>query len=230
VVGRDDPRADRSSADVDPRWSADEIALVVARGLQQRARQDDEEQAVYGFDHLDELGLHPLLASILADEGWGVWTEQRYPGDRVKTKRSEGRRCDLVLTRAGRPLMSDATAGTLFEGVDEVPPERAYWLEVKTVAQFEEGQAFRRYAAELRGTVTEDIRKIWSDPVIRHGGLLLVLFTADAATAAHDLNEWHEGCRDRGMPVSRPDVVAFPITNRTGNACCTVACAGVRGR
>ena len=40
------------------RFSIWDIADTVAKGLDRRAHADDLEQAVYGFDHLDELGLH----------------------------------------------------------------------------------------------------------------------------------------------------------------------------
>ncbi len=67
------------------------------------------------------------------------------------------------------------------------------------------------------------------DGVIRHAGLALVLFTADAEVADHDLLAWHTKCLDKGLPVRPPSVRGFPITDRVGNGWCAVAVFGVRG-
>ncbi len=214
------------------RWSISEIADAVAEGLAARARADDLEQAVSGFDASDDLGLHPLIHQTLRQAGWGVWPEQRYPSDDLPgghPRRSEGKRCDVVLTRNGLPLRDPLVKGTLFDGQPAADPQQAYWLEVKTVAQFETGGPFRRYSAELLAPVAQDVRKIWSDSLIRHGGLLLVLFTQDSHVAEHDLDVWHRRCLDRGFPVGPPAVRGFVITDRIGNAWCAVAVFGVRG-
>src|SRR5688500_16424576 len=79
-------------------WSPAEIADAVAAGLRARARADELEQAVYGFDALPELALHPILHASLREGGYGVWPEQRYPGGFSRRKLSEGKRCDVVLT------------------------------------------------------------------------------------------------------------------------------------
>ncbi len=97
------------------RWSIADIADCIEAGLRERARADDLEQAVYGFDALDELGLHPLIQRALRAGGYGVWPEQRYPGDWHKRRRSEGRRCDIVLTREGLPLRDPELKDTLFD-------------------------------------------------------------------------------------------------------------------
>ena len=81
-------------------WSPTQLADTIAQSLQAQAEADDLEQAVYGFDHLDELGLHPLIQQALAHGGYGVWPEQQYPSDWNHPRRSEGRRCDVVLTPA----------------------------------------------------------------------------------------------------------------------------------
>lgn len=211
-------------------WSIAEIADAVETGLRARAAADDAEQAVYGFDSLDELGLHPLLAGALRDAGYGVHREQRYPGGWTKRKKSEGIRCDFVLTHDALPLRDPEMAGTIFgAAVDAEEPEGAYWLEVKTVAQFESGGPFRRYSAELFQPVAKDIRKLWSDAVIKHGGLLLVLFTQTREVAEHDLGAWHMRCIDKGYAVGPPAVRGFPITDRVGNGWCAAAVFGVRG-
>ena len=211
------------------RWSTADIADCIETALRGRARADDLEQAVYGFDALDELGLHPLIQSALRKGGYGVWPEQRYPDDWHKRRRSEGRRCDLVLTRHGLPLRDPELKNTLFETQDAEDAAGAYWLEIKTVAQFETGGPFRRYASELLSPVTSDVRKIWNDRVIQHGGLALVLFTQTCEVAAHDLKAWHERCLKRGYPVGPPAVRGFTISDRIGNGWCAVAVFGVSG-
>ncbi len=211
------------------RWFTDEIADAVEAGLKARRGADDEEQAVYGFDALDELGLHPLIQSALRKPGWGVWPEQRYPGDWDKAKRNEGKRCDLVLTQDGLPLRDPQIKQTLFDAAPAADADEAYWLEVKTVSQFETNGPFQRYSAELLTPVADDIKKIWNDPIIRHGGLLLVLFTQNSEVAEHDLAAWHERCVRKGFPVGAPAVRGFQLNNRIGNGWCAIAIFGVRG-
>ncbi len=210
-------------------WSTADIADAVADGLCRRAAQDELEQAVYGFDALDELGLHPLIQQALRDAGYGVWPEQRYPDDQLRPRRSEGKRCDLVLTRDDLPLRDPLIRGTLFDQQPATDPQDAYWLEIKTVAQFETGGPFARYSAELLAPVAQDVRKIWSDSVIRHGGLLLVLFTQNREWAEHDLAVWHDRCLQRGLPAAPAVVRGLPITDRIGNAWCAAAVFGIRG-
>lgn len=211
------------------RWQPPDIADAVAAGLMRQAQQDDAEHAVYGFDVLDELGLHPIIHNALRHEGYGVWPEQRYPGHWHKTKRSEGLRCDLVLTPDNLPLREEAVKDTLFDTGGAVDVQGAYWLEVKTVAQYETGGAFKRYSAELLSPVMKDVKKIWSDGVIQHGGLLILLFTQTQEVADHDLAVWHERCLRKGFPVGVPAVRGLPISDRIGNAWCSVAVFGVRG-
>jgi len=52
-------------------WSIADIADAVAEGLRQQARALDAEQAVYGLDSRDELGLHPILQAALRAAGYG---------------------------------------------------------------------------------------------------------------------------------------------------------------
>ena len=212
-------------------WSPADIADAVFAGLRNVAREENDEQAVYGFDHLDELGLHPLIHRALQEQGYGVWPEQRYPDDWHRSKKSEGKRCDVVITPSPEalPLRDKEVRGTLFDGAAAVDPEEAYWLEIKTVAQHEiEGPA-RRYTSELLSPVVKDIKKLWTDGVICHAGLLLVLFTEHEAVSEHDLNVWHQRCLDRGFPVAAPAVRGFGITDRIGNGYCAIAVFGVRG-
>jgi len=210
-------------------WSTATIADAVADGLQQRAADDDLEQAVYGFDYLDELGHHPIIHQSLRDAGFGVLPEQRYPDDWSRRKRSEGKRCDVVLTFDDLPLRDPQVKDTLFDDNHAVDAEEAYWLEIKTVAQFETGGPFRGYSGELLSTVAADLKKLWSDSCIFHAGLLVVLFTAGQDIATHDLRAWHDKCLERGYPVMPPSVRGFRITDRIGNGWCAIAVFGVRG-
>ena len=210
-------------------WSISDIADAVEAGLRARARADDLEQVVYGFDARDELGLHPLIQQSLGDAGYGIHPEERYPGHWHKRKRSEGLRCDVVLTHDHLPLRDPELKNTLFDTDESEDAETAYWLEIKTVAQFETSGPFRRYTSELLSPVASDVKKIWQDGVIRYGGLLLVLFTHDQATAEHDLQAWHQRCIERRYPVAPPAARGFPITDRIGNGWCAAAVFGVRG-
>ena len=139
------------------RWQTPDIADAVAKGLIRQAKADDAEHAVYGFDARDELGLHPIIQRTLIDDGLGAWPEQRYPGHWHKKKKSEGLRCDLVLTPDARPLRDQTVKGTLFDTGEAVDAAAAYWLEIKTVAQHETSGAFKRYSAELLSPVMLDV-------------------------------------------------------------------------
>ena len=216
-------------------WSIGQLADSISEGLQRCANADDLGQVVYGFDAQDELGLHPLIQASLRDGGYGVWPEQRYPGDGCKSRKSEGKRCDIVLTEGfgddgeALPLRDPELRGTLFDDQPAVDVEDAYWLEIKTVAQHETSGPFVRYSSELLSAVAGDIKKLWNDGVITHAGLGIVLFTESKEIAEHDLMIWHEKCLDRGYPVGGSALRHFPITNRIGNGSCTVGVFGVRG-
>ena len=210
-------------------WSTADIADAVDAGFRARVLAEREEQVVYGFDSWDELQLHPLIHEALRINGWGVWPEQRYPDDRSKRKRSEGKRCDVVLTADGLPLRDPLVKNTLFDNTPAADPESAYWLEVKTVAQFGIEGPFPRYSAELLSPVAQDVKKLWTDSGIMAGGLLLVLFTADEQIASHDLLAWHRRCIERGYPVGAPAIRGFELDDRIGNRWCATAVFGVRG-
>ena len=210
-------------------FSTADIADAVAQGLRQRAAADDAAQVVYGFDGQSELALHPLLHEALRDSGFHVLPEQRYPADWLKPARSEGKRCDIVLTRDPLPMRDPLIRGTLFDDQPASDIEDAYFLEVKTVAQFEAEGPFPRYSAELLSTVTKDISKLHRDAHLIHCGLLLVLFTADEATAEHDLQAWIERAWSKKYPVQPPARRGFAITDRVGNGWCEVAVFAVKG-
>ena len=206
-------------------WDVTQIVRAVGEGLEAEAAELDAEQAVYGIDALDELGLHPLIQRALRAGGYGVWPEQRYPSAREpRRRRSEGRRCDIALSPDGQPLTDPDAEATLFAPPDAWPLEVAYWLEVKTVSQFTTDGPFPHYSKELLSPVAHDLRKLAADRMIFHAGLLLVLFTADEATAEHDLNAWHERAMQKGYPVAPPAARRFSLTERIGNthACCAL--------
>lgn len=210
-------------------WDVCEILDAVTGGLIRAIRAYEQEQAVYGIDALDELRLHPLIRRSLCEGGFGVWPEQRYPSERgPRRSKSEGKRCDLVLTPDGLPLIDPDAEATLFAPEAAVPLEAAYWLEVKTVSQFTVEGPFARYSAELLSPVSRDIRKLAQDRLIFHAGLLLVLFTADRTVAEHDLRAWEARCLEKGYPVAPPLVRHIPITDRLGNTHLAAAVFPVR--
>lgn len=209
-------------------WDYVTIVESVRDELAGRAAEADAEQAVYGIDVLDELALHPLIAAGLRRAGFGVHPEQRYPGERGRRNRSEGKRCDVVLTPDGAGLVDPAAEATLFADRQACELEAAMWVEIKTVAQFTVEGPFKRYSAELLSPVREDVKKLAGDKLIYHAGLLLVLFTADAATAEHDLLAWERRCLDRNYPVAPPIARAFDLTDRIGNGRCSVALFPIR--
>lgn len=210
-------------------WSLAEIADALAQGLARASEEDRVEQAVRGLDSLAEVQLHSRLADVLAAAGYGVEREQRYLGQRSRRRRSEGQRCDLVLTPRGLPLEQEEAAQTLFAPPGAVVPAEALWLEVKVVVQFTEDGPNRSYASDLQQPVRQDVAKLARDSFIAHAAVLLVLFTADETTARHDLDLWGMRCAERGLDVAPPCVRHIPIVDRLGNSVCTVALFRVRG-
>jgi hypothetical protein len=206
----------------DIRWCVADIADAVADGLSRCEAELRAEQAVRGLDALDEVSLHPLLATSLESAGFGAHREQRYVEHRRRRSRAKGRRCDVVLTPDARPLQDPQAAATLFEDPEAVPLREAFWLEVKTVSQFTETGPNAAWSNELLGTVKQDVAKLAGDAGILHAGLLIVLWTADLETATHDLGIWQDRCLSRGLPIAAPSQRHFPIQNRLGNAFCVM--------
>jgi len=200
-----------------------DIADAVAAGLRGRFAQSEREQAVYGPDALDELALHPALAEALANAGFGVHREQRFPADRLRRRVSEGERCDFVLTADNRALVREFSRGTLFDDPDALPLDEAFWLEAKIVSQFTTEGPNRNYSGQLLSAVRDDVTKLAKDPGILQAGLLIVLFTRDASVVEHDLRIWQDRCLQRGLPIGAPALRGFAIPDRIGNAWCAVA-------
>lgn len=183
----------------------------------------------------------------------GDRTTARPTGDQL-ARESERRRCDLVLTpepglRIADPVRTikrrlaheRQAAGTLFEAhaaataAEEeaapqpgtIPPEDAFWLEVKLVGQYcyEAGipGPNRTYASQLVRGITADLAKLAADPHIDAGALLLILFTEDQRVADHDLVQAMHRCLDKGVVASTPITTSFPVLDRIGNTLCTTA-------
>lgn len=217
-------------------WDLERICTALAGALEARAAILDAEQATRGIDAEPELALHPILAEGLRAAGYAVLPEERYPAARARGRRSEGDRCDLVIVdppsdAADIHLADPLLEGTLFAGRG-VDPAEALWLEVKVVAQHAltpGGIAPNvAYASLLGRTVTEDVRRLTVDPGVRAGAIVLVLFTADARTARHDVDAWRAMVLEKGLWVAAPSVRGFAITDRLGNGWCAVAVCPVR--
>jgi hypothetical protein len=236
-------------------WNPEAVADAAANALSRRASELRLEQSVRGLDGLDEVSLHPILSAGFAEAGFGVYPEHPYPGEvQRRARRAERERCDLVLTpEAGQVLLDpvaelrqrDAASGTLFEpmaasiaaratAARAVPPEDACWVEVKAVGQFTFTAGVpgpnRAYTSELLGGPVEDLIKLEWERAIRFGAALVVLFTADAPTAQHDLGVLMHRCLDREVPVQTPVVRHFPIPDLIGNADCAVCLIPLRAR
>lgn len=232
-----------------PMWRVDDIAEIAAAALKARADALRLEQAVRGLDSLAEVGFHPLLAAALERAGFGVSRERPYPGlPGHRPKHSERERCDLALTPSPAIAIRDpvaelkardAAAGTLFAPLAEalavapgIVPDEALWLEVKLVGQFCFTAGVpgpnRAYASELLSVVRADIPKLARDRMIRHAALILILFTADRATAEHDLAAFMHRCVDRGLPVTSPSTASFDVPDLIGNTICTICVVPVR--
>jgi len=232
-------------------WRCEDLAGAVAGELQRFARALDLEQSVRGLDALAELELHPLVRAGLAGAGFGILAEQPYPGlPERRPLHRERERCDVVVLPAGiepdfgiadaveAVAMADRLAATLFAAVARpevprgIPPGDAFWIEVKSVGQF----AFVNgvpvpnvaYASELVRGPAFDAAKLSRDRRIEHAGVLLVLFTDDERTAAHDLGVMVHRCLDRDLPVCEPVTERFGITDRIGNRVCSVSLVRVR--
>lgn len=206
---------------------------IAADAVGAEAARRDLAQDVAGVDCLPELAIHPILRAAFEHAGFGVHPETHYPA-RVGRRRSEGDRCDIVLTRRpGDALMDPAEAGTLFE-TSGVRPEQAFWIEVKCVHQHAliagVGRPNPGYAGLLGGPVAADVRRLAGEPAIERAALLLLLFVESEPVGAHDLEAWAHRCLDRGLPIGAPCARRIPIADRIGNRLCLVTMTPVRAR
>jgi hypothetical protein len=215
-------------------WPFSEVVDAACDGLAQLADQLDLEQSPRGVDALDEVRLHPALADGLTRRGFGCHREQRYPFDRARRKKSEGKRCDLVVTPDGLPLdAADPRQPSLFPGTDEVaggcPLGGALWIEVKTVAQFGEAGPNAGWTRALTRPAWQDVEKLARDRDLRLRAMLLILFTKDSETAVHDLSVWADLGRARGFALGDPVLRGQPVADRFGNQRMTTALFPIAG-
>ncbi|MCA9286208.1 MAG: hypothetical protein KDA22_13370 [Phycisphaerales bacterium] len=206
-----------------PDLSPADLADALAAGIDAEEQRLRLEQAVHGLDALNEVALHAHLRTALEAAGYGVHAEQRYPRDRTIRRRSEGDRCDLVVTADRASLRQPDREPTLFDPSDAVDLEAAYWLEVKTANQFLPEGPNARYAAEFVRPPRGDVLKLARDPRIRQAGLLLVVFAADQAVAERDLRWWEEQALRRGLPIGAAYRRSIRLLDRIGNRACVLA-------
>ncbi len=91
------------------------------------------------------------------------------------------------------------------------------------MAQFVEGRPNRGYGGALQGPIWRDLEKLRADPAIESAVQLVLLFTADDATADHDLALTLARARARGLSFDDPRTRRLPVGDRLGNTRCTAA-------
>lgn len=207
-------------------WRDRDILNACAEGLRAAALACDDEQSPYGIDALSELALQAAVRAGLLGAGYGVHAEVRLPVRASLPRRSEGERCDIVLTeRPGEPLIDPLDHDTLFADRG-VPMDDAYWIEVKPAHQFAlvdgVAQASRAYSSQLLTAAVRDVNKLATQG-LSFAALLLVVFTVDEETARHDIDAWAHRCLDVELPIGSPMRESFAISDRIGNRVCTVA-------
>ena len=205
-------------------WDENQILELITDAFAAECDVLDLEQAVYGLDARDELALHPVIAAGLdSPDAFRAHREQRYPSDRHRKKRlSSGERCDIVLTPRDADLAAPEAEQTLFDDPDACALSDAYWLEVKVAHQFQEGRPRRDYGSRLLQPARKDVIKLAKEPGIASAGVLLVLFSADEATAAHDLDRVEQSLADRSMPLRSSVRSQIPMTERQGHGLCAL--------
>lgn len=231
-------------------WDLDAITEALAAALRRAEADLAEEHAVHGLDALDEVGLHPILASGLAEMDLAVFRETPYPGQSERLpKESERLRCDLVIAdRSSTGIADNVLQGkemrgvseTLFAGVAEqltAPPEGhtapddALWLEVKAVGQYSYVDGFagpnRSYASQFN-QCRHDLKKLGLARCVEQAALVLVLFHERTEIADHDLTAFVHKCLDHQLPVAGLTTASLPIADRIGNTVCTVGLVRVR--
>lgn len=179
------------------------------------------EQAVYGLDARDELQIQALLAEGLKKH-YEVAREVHYPST-VGRKLSHRQRCDLVLTDRGRPLRLDSAEPTLFDPAHQAGPTDALWLEVKVAFQFREGGLRHGgYGGQWRTHVIEDLRKMEADPLIRHAGLVLVVFNESEQILNKDADLFESVLTIKEVLAGFRQVRSVPILDRIGHRICSI--------
>lgn len=179
------------------------------------------EQAVYGLDARDELQIQAMLAEGLKQH-YEVAREVHYPSTAGR-KLSHRQRCDLVLTDRGRPLRLDTVEPTLFDPARQAGPTDALWLEVKVAFQFREGGLRHGgYGGQWRTHVIEDLRKMEADPLIRHAGLVLVVFNESEQILNKDADLFESVLTIKEVLAGFRQVRSVPILDRIGHRICSI--------
>jgi hypothetical protein len=114
----------------------------------------------------------------------------------------------------------------------ECDPSDAFWVEIKCIPQFRYVDGVpvpnTKYAHEIIAGPSEDVIKLASDPLIRHAGVLVVVFNELEVAGPHDLAMSVREMIDRDLPVGMPEIEQLPIQDRGGNAWCTLGLIPVR--
>lgn len=213
-------------------WSLRDVAETACAALREEDARLSLEQSPYGVDALDELAVHRLLRDAFTRASLGALAEQRYPAHASRPRRSEGDRCDIVLTPApGQTIDEPSISSTLFAS-HALDPADALWIEVKIARQFSLAGGVvapdQSYAAQLLTRATADVRRLATAEGLLHACVLTVQFTADAPVARHDLTAWLHRCVDLDLPVGAPFVCEAQIQDRLGNTTATVGLTPVR--
>ncbi len=208
------------------------------------------ENTRFGLDALKETDLHPIIHQGFIDADMEVLREVCFPStDRALPGRNARERVDLVLLPDGKKSLYDPVdahkelyraSGTLFEPVASLPqpkehecdPSDAFWIEIKCVPQFRYVDGVpvpnTKYAHEIVAGPCEDVVKLASDPLIRHAGVLVVVFNEFEVAGPHDIAMSVREMIDRDLPVGMPEIEQLPIQDRGGNAWCTLGLIPVR--
>lgn len=203
-------------------WDFSTVADDLGSVIEAAERDLRLEQAVYGLDSKDELALQKILADGL-EAKYSVAREVHYPSS-AGSKLSHRKRCDLALTRKGRPLRLDSRPAGLFDPPEQSAANEALWLEVKTAQQFREmGVRHGGYGAQWRTAVVEDLKKMETEPAIKEAGLLLVVFNESAEVLEKDLQLFEDVLVMKEVLAGFRQVRSVPILDRMGHKFCTVA-------
>jgi hypothetical protein len=225
-------------------WNPTEIISFMRQQLERSQADLDEHNAYHGLDSFSETQLHPLLYQAFAGSPMGSYREVGYPSSpKTRPNDAQRQRCDLVLTpRSGQHLFDpideqrarDKAVGTLFESSanahephpNDALPEDAYWIEVKSIAQFSYVEGVPgpnpKYTNELLMGPRADVIKLATDPLIRSGGALIVLFAEEPETGPHDIHASAIKMIEQDLPIAAPVLDSFEITNHASNAWCTL--------
>ena len=204
-------------------WAMDEVADSLERVFRQSEENLKLEQAVYGLDAMKETAVQDLLGRAINDDGFATAArEVHYPSDLGK-KRPSRRRCDLVLTPPGRPLLQ-ADEANLFTPTDACPAEQALWLELKLAHQFAEGgRNHGGYGQQWRQATVKDLQKMETETRVREAALMLLVFTAGADIAAKDLELFEDVLAMKQVLAGFRQTRQIEIVERNGHTHLTIA-------